>query len=180
MSEGHRAALAVLVDIIRHMVVMYEIGEGERELIIRKNNRIVVDYPGIVLIDEVDAHLHPEWQRRIGFWLKEHFPKVQFIVTTHNAFICQAADKQSIYHLPGPGTNSEPRQLTIDEYSDVIRGTPTEIYRTSAFGMRETRSSQATLARREHAQLKAKEKASGLSTAEAVKLKQLELFADPV
>ena len=47
--------------------------------------------PGVVLIDEVDAHLHPTWQRRIGLWFREHFPKLQFIVSTHSPLICQAA-----------------------------------------------------------------------------------------
>ena len=49
-------------------------------------------YEGVILIDEIDAHLHPAWQKRIGFWLKAHFPNIQFIVTTHSPFICQAAD----------------------------------------------------------------------------------------
>ncbi|KYF79680.1 hypothetical protein BE20_07380 [Sorangium cellulosum] len=179
MSEGYRAALAVLVDIVRHMVAVYGLGEGDKHLISKRDGRVVAEYPGIVLIDEVDAHLHPEWQRRIGFWLKEHFPRIQFIVTTHSPLICQAADEQAIYHLPAPGSDSVPRQLSIEEYWEVVRGTPTEIYRTAAFGMRETRSSLATQARREHARLKAKEKAAALTAAEAQKLKQLELFADP-
>ncbi|WP_438035911.1 AAA family ATPase [Sorangium sp. So ce204] len=179
MSEGYRAALAVLVDIVRHMVVVYGLGEGDKNLISKKGGRVVAEYPGIVLVDEVDAHLHPEWQRRIGFWLKEHFPRIQFIVTTHSPLICQAADEQAIYHLPAPGSEGVPRQLSIEEYWEVVRGTPTEIYRTAAFGMRETRSSRATQARREHAQLKAKEKAAALTAAEVQKLKQLELFADP-
>ena len=52
----------------------------------------VVTHRGVVLIDEVDVHLHVSWQRSIGFWLKKHFPNVQFIVTTHSPFVCQAAD----------------------------------------------------------------------------------------
>ena len=48
---------------------------------------------GVAPIDEIDAHLHPAWQREIGFWLKQCFPKGQFIVTSHNPMICQAADQ---------------------------------------------------------------------------------------
>jgi predicted ATP-binding protein involved in virulence len=39
---------------------------------------------GIVLIDEIDIHLHPKWQKRVPEILHENFPKVQFIVSTHS------------------------------------------------------------------------------------------------
>jgi len=44
---------------------------------------------GIVLIDELDLHLHPDWQRRIAAALKTTFPKIQFIATTHSPFLIQ-------------------------------------------------------------------------------------------
>jgi energy-coupling factor transporter ATP-binding protein EcfA2 len=47
---------------------------------------------GVVLIDEVEAHLHISVQQQIGFLLVERFPTVQFLVTTHSPYICQAAD----------------------------------------------------------------------------------------
>ncbi|MEO0727914.1 MAG: AAA family ATPase [Bacteroidota bacterium] len=43
--------------------------------------------PGIVVIDEVDAHLHPTWQQKITMLLKETFPMVQFILTAHNPLV---------------------------------------------------------------------------------------------
>jgi predicted ATP-binding protein involved in virulence len=46
--------------------------------------------PGIVLIDEIDLHLHPRWQRVIVPKLQEHFPKLQFVVTTHSPFVLQS------------------------------------------------------------------------------------------
>lgn len=46
---------------------------------------------GVVLIDEVDLHLHPKWQRRVVDDLKSAFPNLQFIVTTHSPFILQSA-----------------------------------------------------------------------------------------
>jgi predicted ATPase len=55
------------------------------------------DRSGVELIDEVDAHLHPEWQREVGFWLKRHFPKIQFLVTTHSPSICQAAAPNGLF-----------------------------------------------------------------------------------
>ncbi len=48
--------------------------------------------PAIVLVDEIDLHLHPEWQREIISFLKEKFPRTQFIVTTHSPLIVQSAE----------------------------------------------------------------------------------------
>src|SRR5207247_817848 len=46
--------------------------------------------PAIVLIDEIDLHLHPRWQRDIRARLSIHFPNVQFIATAHSPLIAQA------------------------------------------------------------------------------------------
>jgi len=43
--------------------------------------------PGIVLIDEIDLHLHPKWQRRVVEDLRATFPALQFVATTHSPFI---------------------------------------------------------------------------------------------
>jgi predicted ATP-binding protein involved in virulence len=47
--------------------------------------------PAIVLVDEIDLHLHPFWQREIMFNLSQHFPNVQFIATAHSPLMVQAA-----------------------------------------------------------------------------------------
>lgn len=55
--------------------------------------------PGIVLIDEVDMHLHPSWQRKILPTLLETFPAVQFIVTTHSPLVIANAETASVRAL---------------------------------------------------------------------------------
>ena len=47
--------------------------------------------PAVVLIDEIDLHLHPTWQRKLMGYLSERFPNVQFIATAHSPLIVQAA-----------------------------------------------------------------------------------------
>jgi hypothetical protein len=47
--------------------------------------------PAIVLVDEIDLHLHPCWQRQIIEYLTQHFPNIQFIATAHSPLIVQAA-----------------------------------------------------------------------------------------
>jgi predicted ATP-binding protein involved in virulence len=55
---------------------------------------------GIILIDEIDAHLHPSWQLTIVDKLKKTFPKIQFIVTTHSPLIIGSADVNELLILP--------------------------------------------------------------------------------
>lgn len=171
MSEGYRAALAMLVDILRHIVNVY----GHEGLVKESEGRLVVPHPGVVLIDEMDSHLHPEWQRSIGFWLKERFPNIQFIVTTHSPLVCQAADEKGIFHLPAPGTG-DPFQLNVEDYWNIVRSTPNEIYVSPAFAMPYTRSPKAVNARSEYAKLKAKEHSVGLTRSDKQKQQQLMPF----
>lgn len=174
MSDGYRAALAMLVDILRHMIDVY----GHERLVEERDGRLAVRHPGVVLIDEVDSHLHPEWQRCVGFWLKERFPFVQFIITTHSPIICQAADEDGIFHLPAPGSGRRPFRITGDDYREIIRSKPDAIYVSPAFGMEHTRSPMAVDKRREYARLRAKEHAGRLSPEETASIRQLQFWAE--
>jgi len=175
MSDGYRAALALLADIVRHLVNTDGMpGLGERG----PDGKLFIKRSGVVLIDEIDAHLHPEWQRQIGFWLKRHFPMIQFLVTTHSPIICQAADEGGIFVLPEPGSDASPRQLENDEYKRIIASRPDTILLTAAFGLDNTRSPRAVDGRAELAKLQAKKRAGGqLTPEEAARSKQLEMFA---
>lgn len=53
----------------------------------------------LVLVDEIDLHLHPEWQRKIIKYLSDLFPNVQFIVTAHSPLIIQSADNVNLIML---------------------------------------------------------------------------------
>jgi len=177
MSEGYRSALAMLIDIFRHMVSIYGpdvLGQDEQ-------GRTVVDRPGVVLIDEIDVHLHPDWQRSVGFWLQEHFPSVQFIVTTHSPLVCPAANHGRIYHLPDRAVESEedPFRLSASDYDRVRAGKPDQILVSPAFGMPYIRSPLAVRARERHALLVAKRTGPGLSDNEIEELDQLDLFCGP-
>lgn len=175
MSDGYRAALALLADILRHVINAY----GPHDLTgYSTDGKIYIKRSGVVLIDEIDAHLHPEWQREIGFWLKRHFPQVQFLVTTHSPIICQAADENGLFVLPEPGSDVNPRPLTAEEYRRVIASRPDTILLTPAFGLQNTRSPRAVEGRAELARLVAKKRAGvKLTREELQKEKQLQLFA---
>lgn len=177
MSDGYRAALALLTDILRHMINAY----SPDDLTGRDDEgRLFLKPAGVVLIDEIDAHLHPEWQREIGFWLKRHFPSIQFIVTSHSPLICQAADPNGLFVLPEPGSDEPARALTAEEYQEVISSRPDTILRSAAFGLQNTRSPVAVEARSAFADLRTKQRAGGkLTQAEQVELERLRQYINP-
>ena len=53
----------------------------------------------MLLVDEIDLHLHPHWQRTIIKYLTGLFPKTQFIVTTHSPFVLQSMERVNLYTL---------------------------------------------------------------------------------
>lgn len=175
MSEGYRAALALMIDMLRHMDQVY----GDQPLVEHKDGTAIVPHPGVVLIDEIDAHLHPAWQREIGFWLKKRFPNIQFIVTTHSALVCQAADENGIFHLPPPGSDELPFQLDDEEYWRIVRSKADDVYLSPAFGLTQTRSPEAVSARRGYARLKAKKRGVGLTPEEDKQIRLFERYVDP-
>jgi hypothetical protein len=177
MSDGYRAAAALLADILRHLISTYGL-DGLTEK--NAEGKTVVKRSGVVLIDEIDAHLHPAWQREIGFWLKSHFPNIQFLVTTHSPLICQAADANGLFVLPEPGSGAMPYRLSEKEYEKVIASRPDTILLSPAFGLQNTRSPRAVEGRAEFAKLEAKKRAGGVLTPrESERKNQLELFAAP-
>lgn len=176
MSDGYRSALALLVDILRHLINTFGmLGLIEHDA----DGKLIITRSGVVMIDEVDAHLHPEWQREIGFWLKRHFPHIQFLVTTHSPLICQAADENGLFVLPEPGSAEPPRALSAEDYRTIIAARPDTILRTPAFGLQNTRSPRAVEARAEYSHLQSKKRAGAeLSDEETQHLEQSRLFAE--
>jgi predicted ATP-binding protein involved in virulence len=55
--------------------------------------------PAVLLVDEIDLHLHPHWQRTVIKYLSDIFPRTQFIVTTHSPFVIQSMEKVNLYTL---------------------------------------------------------------------------------
>ncbi|MBQ0000497.1 MAG: AAA family ATPase [Clostridiales bacterium] len=86
LSDGYRSTISLIADIAYRMAVLNPqlLGDAIKET------------DGIVLIDEVDLHLHPEWQQRILDDLLSIFPKVQFIVTTHAPAVIGCAKSENL------------------------------------------------------------------------------------
>lgn len=82
LSGGGRVMLALAADLARRMI--------------QANPHLGLDSPAIVLIDEIDLHLHPKWQARVLDDLMSTFPKAQFIVTTHSEQIIGAVPTELV------------------------------------------------------------------------------------
>lgn len=150
MSDGLRTVTALVVDLLRQMYETYASArEGGGPFAETSRGRVVVPVPGVVLIDEVDAHLHVSWQRRIGPWLTAHFPGIQFLVTTHSPYICQSADPGGLIRLPGPGERTGPRVVDEDLYERVVYGSGDDAALSELFGLDSPYSKKAEKLRAE-------------------------------
>lgn len=89
LSDGQRTILAMTADIAYRAAVLNP----------HLNERAISETPGIVLIDELDLHLHPNWQRKIIKALRTTFPKIQFIATTHSPTIVQSLQAGEVINL---------------------------------------------------------------------------------
>jgi hypothetical protein len=168
MSDGYRAVTALVVDIIRQMATSYP------ELKLKyQHNRPTLPYPGVILIDEVDDHLHVRWQKTVGTWLKTHFPQIQFIVTTHSPYVCQSADPGGLILLPGPGENRPPRIIEQDLYERVVYGSGDDAILTELFGVDTPYSAQAERMRQRLGDLEVKVLEGTASVAEKEEFRTL-------
>jgi hypothetical protein len=140
----------------------------------------------VVIIDEIEAHLHPQWQKEIPYWLKTHFPKIQFLVSSHSPLIAQAADPNGLFVLPlQDEVDREPRPLTDKEFERIRWGKAEKTLLGVAFGLRTTRSKWANQRVEHWKRLDAKKRAGqtlrGADASEYKELKtQLDFALEPV
>jgi len=89
LSDGYSAIIGIVADLILRM---------DRNWLL-KGELSQYDVEGVVLIDELETHLHVELQRKILPFLTEFFPRIQFIITTHSAYILNSISNVCIYDL---------------------------------------------------------------------------------
>jgi len=98
LSEGYKNIMVWVSDLI------YRFQQTQPKI-----NRLE-DFKGVVLLDEIELHLHPIWQRRIIGQLRTFFPNIQFVFTTHSPTIIQGASEDAviyrIYRNPKTGKTS--------------------------------------------------------------------------
>ncbi len=80
LSDGYKTLLSLVIDLAIRMALA------------NPNLKDPLSAPSVVLIDEIDLHLHPDWQRRVVGDLLTTFPNTQFILTTHSPYIVEAVN----------------------------------------------------------------------------------------
>lgn len=89
LSEGYRTTLIFICDLLFQLIDSQPSNRKGKLERCRKAK-------AVVLIDEIDAHLHPRWQRKIVGKMRKLFPNVQFIMTSHSPFIIQGASPDAV------------------------------------------------------------------------------------
>lgn len=114
LSDGQRCMLAMVGDIAQKAAVLNP----------HLGTKVLEETPGVVLIDELDLHLHPKWQRRIIEDLNRTFPSIQFIATTHSPFLIQSLRSgEELIMLDGQPT-AQLANKTVEEIAQGIMGVP--------------------------------------------------------
>lgn len=171
LSDGFRSVLSMTFELLRGLTVAYGDDAFLKALDVQAG---AVRLPGVVAIDEVDAHLHPAWQMRIGDWFVERFPNVQFFVTTHSPIICRAAEKGSIWRLPTPGkSDEEARRIQGHDLNRLVYGSVLDAMDTEYFGASVTRSAASQEMVTELAKLNRKRSRGSLSDEEERRRQEL-------
>lgn len=103
LSDGYKTLLSLVIDLAIRMALANP--ESNKPL----------ESESVVLIDEIDLHLHPEWQRKVLGDLLRTFPKTQFLLTTHSPFIIESINNHlqrnkiiDLENLNGEVQNIEP------------------------------------------------------------------------
>jgi predicted ATP-binding protein involved in virulence len=84
LSDGYRAFVGVVADLLYHLALVCPPG------------RKLASIQGVAIIDEIDLHLHPEWQQTVVRSLCQAFPKLQFIVTTHSPLVVSSVASKNV------------------------------------------------------------------------------------
>jgi predicted ATP-binding protein involved in virulence len=114
LSAGQRMMLALVADLAIKSVTQNAFLIPPDELSSEQPPEVLIQTPGMVLIDELDVHLHPKWQRRVARDLKETFPGLQFVCTSHSPQVIGEVRPEEIRSLDDDGVVTPIRSFGID------------------------------------------------------------------
>ncbi|KAB8065981.1 ATP-binding protein [Janthinobacterium violaceinigrum] len=157
LSDGYRSILGLAGDLVWRLIAAFP------------NSKNPLAEKGVVLIDELDIHLHPLWQRNIAELLRNQFPCIQFIVTTHSPMVAAGAGPDALTLKVGGGAEAV-LPITQSLYSMDVDN----ILRSEAFGLISTFSPQTEKKLNRFSELQTKP--VPLKKNEEEELKQLSLF----
>lgn len=173
LSDGIRSVLSLTLEMVRQLIRSYGI-EAVIENWKNIDNKFSFDLDGVIIIDEIDLHLHPSWQTEIGKWFINVFPNIQFIVTTHSPLICRACTQKSKVWKLNSSSSSSINEITEIEKEKLISGNILDAYGTELFGSSPVNFKANINKKQELGRLKAKKAIVGLNEDEKNQLLKLE------
>lgn len=120
LSDGFHVYLALVADIARRAVILNEQDGGDAPALVE----------GVVMIDEIDLHLHPRWQRVVLDGLREAFPRLQFVVTTHSPQVLSSAENRQVRRLVNGSLQDQGVYVEGRDTNSILR----DLMRTSERG----------------------------------------------
>ncbi|MGY4526844.1 AAA family ATPase [Pseudomonas sp. TE21394] len=124
LSDGYKAFIGWVSDLLSHLCD------------VTPENRRIDEVPGMVLVDEIDLHLHPEWQRSVVPTLATTFPHLQFVFTSHSPLVASTVKRENIFITD----TAEDGTATIKQLEEHVFGKSMEQLLLSAyFGLQTTR-----------------------------------------
>lgn len=125
LSDGYRAYIGWIADLLYHICMGAPKGAK------------LVDNRGIVLVDEIDLHLHPEWQRSVIATISEALPNLQFVFTTHSPIVAGSLHKENIFVMEPTAEGAS----VVKQYDEEIYGrTAEQVLLSSYFNLETTRT----------------------------------------
>lgn len=127
LSSGFKSCLSILFGIVK-----------ELEFRFKEQGVKADDFSGVILIDEIELHLHPDWQTKIAKILTTAFPKSQFIVSTHSPHVIQAAQLHEVIALQLDNGHAFKRSIPDTQHG--FQGWTVEEVLRDVMGMEDTRT----------------------------------------
>ncbi len=115
LSQGEKSLMALVGDIARRLAMM------------NPDLKNPLEGNGVILIDEIDMHLHPKWQRSIVGNLQKTFPNCQFILTTHSPAVISDSPDLLVYELDDGEVNLAPNLYGMDVNQVLLQGMDADI-----------------------------------------------------
>jgi energy-coupling factor transporter ATP-binding protein EcfA2 len=125
LSDGYRAFIGWITDLLFHVCMGCP------------NSTKLVDSKGLVLVDEIDLNLHPEWQRVVCSTISRVLPNLQFVFSTHSPIVAGSLEKENIFVMEVENSGAS----TVSQYAERIYGMDAEqILLSPYFSLETTRA----------------------------------------
>ncbi|MBE3640522.1 AAA family ATPase [Mangrovicoccus algicola] len=111
LSHGQRNILSMVGDIAYKAIILNP----------HLGSEAVSAARGVILIDEIDLHLHPSWQKKIIPALLKAFPRMQFVATTHSPFVIQSLSEGVLFDLDDRHPDGDVYNMPLDDIVEAVQ-----------------------------------------------------------